>query len=167
MPSTAALDPDPDSVLSRLSRRRIAFELALSYILILLVIWTPRPYQKWLWWVAAATVVVTAALSFSGGKTVGLRTADLLRSLWVTGAALVLAGIAILFAIHLDTFRFPVGGIPAFIRTYWAYALWAGAQQLLLQGFFLPRCLALTQSEKRGAVARPPFSQPPISPAPF
>jgi membrane protease YdiL (CAAX protease family) len=128
------------------SKRRLLIELAISYGLILLVIWTPRPWQKHLWWVAAAAVLIIAALSFSGFKPMGLRTANLLQSIWIVATAFALAAVAILIAIHLDTLRLPPGGMRAFIKTYWAYALWACVQQLLLQGFFLPRFLGISRS---------------------
>jgi membrane protease YdiL (CAAX protease family) len=134
------------------SKRRILLELALSYGLILLVIWTPRPWQKHLWWVAAAAVLIIAALSFSGLKPMGLRAANFLQSIWIAGAALVLAAIAIVVAIHLDTLRLPPGGASAFVKTYWAYALWACVQQLLLQGFFLPRFLGLLRNQAYAAL---------------
>jgi phosphatidylserine synthase len=89
------------------SKRRIVAELVLSYGLILLVIWTPRPWQKHLWWVAAAAVVIIAALSFTGLKSMGLRTANFLQSIWIVAAALLLAAVAIVVAIHLDTLRLP------------------------------------------------------------
>jgi membrane protease YdiL (CAAX protease family) len=134
------------------SRSRIAAELAISYGLILLVIWTPRPWQKHLWWVAAAAVLIIAALSFSGLKPFGLRAANFLQSVWIVGAALLLAAIAIVVAIHLDTLRLPPGGVNAFVKTYWAYALWACVQQLLLQGFFLPRFLGLLRNQAYAAL---------------
>jgi hypothetical protein len=46
----------------------------------------------------------------------------------------------------------PPGGPIGFIRNYWAYALWACVQQLLLQGFFLPRCLELTKGKVSAAL---------------
>jgi membrane protease YdiL (CAAX protease family) len=134
------------------SRTRIAIELAISYGLIMLVIWTPRPWQKHLWWIAAAAVVIIAALSFSGLKPFGLRAANFLQSLWIAGAALLLAAAAIVVAVHLDTLRLPPGGASAFVKTYWAYALWACVQQLLLQGFFLPRFLALLKNQGYAAL---------------
>jgi membrane protease YdiL (CAAX protease family) len=134
------------------SRTRIAVELAISYGLILLVIWTPRPWQKHLWWVAADAVVIIAALSFNGLKPMGLRAANFLQSIWIAGAALLLAAAAIVVAIHLDTLRLPPGGASAFIKTYWAYALWACVQQLLLQGFFLPRFLGLLKNRAYAAL---------------
>jgi len=133
------------------SKRRSFFELAISYSLILLVIWTPRPWQKHLWWVAAAAVVIITCISFDGLKAMGLRTANFFRSLWVAGAALLLGAIAILVAARLDTLHLPDGPI-LFIKTYWAYALWAGVQQFLLLGFFLPRFLRLLPGSKSAAL---------------
>jgi hypothetical protein len=124
-------------------KRRALLELAIPYGLILLVIWTPRPVQKMLWWIAAAAIVAIFWISFDRMKQLGLRTAGFFRSLWVAGAALIVAGVAVLVAIHLHTLHLPNGGALAFVKTYWAYALWACVQQLLLQGFFLPRCQRL------------------------
>jgi hypothetical protein len=136
---------------SRRSRRRDFTELSLSYALILLVIWTPRPWQKHLWWVAAAAVVTIAALSFHRLQAMGLRKENFLRSIWIAGVALLLATVAVLLAIQLRTLHLPRGGALVFVRTYWAYALWAGVQQLLLQGFFLPRCVGIMKSQRKGA----------------
>jgi hypothetical protein len=127
-------------------KRRILLELAIPYGLILLVIWTPRPLQKLLWWVAAAAIVAIFWVSFDRMKQLGLRTVGFFRSLWVTGAALLVAAIIVVVAIQLDTLHLPNGGALAFVKTYWAYALWACVQQLLLQGFFLPRCMGLSRS---------------------
>jgi hypothetical protein len=151
MPLASGLNSGADELVLRHSRGRIAFELALSYGLILLVIWTPRPLQKWLWWIAAAGVITIAGLSFAGWSALGLRAANFFRSLWVTGVALLLAGTAVLVASGIGTLRLPNGGIAAFAKTYWAYALWACVQQLLLQGFFLPRCRSLAGSAGWGA----------------
>jgi hypothetical protein len=148
MASTSARqDPAPAR-----SRRRDSLELAIAYALILLVIWTPRPWQKVLWWFAAAAVVVMAGISYNGLKPMGLRTAGFFQSLWVVGAALLLATAAVAVAIELHTLHLPNGGVLAFVKTYWAYALWACVQQLLLQGFFLPRCLGLMKAERSAAL---------------
>jgi membrane protease YdiL (CAAX protease family) len=69
----------------------------------------------------------------------------------VVGAALLLAGGAVLAALELHTLHLPPGGVAAFIKTYWAYALWACFQQLLLQGFFLPRFLGLVRAPRRAS----------------
>jgi len=134
------------------SRRRDFVELALAYGLILLVIWTPRPWQKLLWWVAAASVATIAGLSFDGLKAVGLRRTNFLRSLWVAGLALLAAAVAILVANRMHTLRMP-GGIVPFIETYAAYAIWSFVQQFLLQGFFLLRLLRLLPGQKAAALA--------------
>ena len=140
-----------EELASTRSKRRIVVELGITYALILLVIWTPRPLQKLLWWVAAAAIVVVAGLSFKGFKAMGLRTANFFSSLWVAGAALLLAAAAVLVAIELHTLHLPDGGVLCFVKTYWAYALWACFQQLLLQGFFLPRFLGLLPNGTKAA----------------
>ncbi|MGD0939486.1 MAG: CPBP family intramembrane glutamic endopeptidase [Terracidiphilus sp.] len=127
------------------SRRRDVLEFATAYGLILLVIWTPRPWQRYLWWVAAASIAGITARSFEGRQAVGLRTGNFLRSLWVVGLALVAAAAAIIFAGRMDVVRLPEGPI-YLLKNYWAYSLWAFVQQFLLQGFFLSRLLRLVSS---------------------
>lgn len=123
------------------SRRRDVLELAVGYGLILLVIWTPRPWQRLCYCAAALFLVVVMWRSFEGAPAMGLRTVNLLRSLWVVGVALLFAGIALLLAERLHTLhRVDLdGGTIAFLKRYWGYALWAFAQQILLQDFFLRR----------------------------
>jgi hypothetical protein len=147
------------------SKRRDLIELAISYGLILLVIWTPRPWQRHLWWIAAAAIAIIACASFDGLKVMGVTTTNFLRSLWVTGAALLLAALAIFIAVELNTLHLPGppatglgrwGGLPPgpilFIETYWVYALWACVQQFLLLGFFLPRFLRLMPGANSAAI---------------
>ena len=114
---------------------------AVAYALILAVVWTPRPWQRVLWVVAVAGVVFIICISFDGWKAMGFRTANFWRSLWIAGAALVLAAAAIGIAGRMHTLRLPRGGLLGFIETYIAYAIWTGVQQFLLQGFFLLRFL--------------------------
>jgi hypothetical protein len=134
------------------SRRRDLIEIAVAYGLILLVIWTPRPWQRLLWWVAAAVIAAITGLSFDGRKAVGLRRANFLRSLWVVGAALLVAAAAVALANSFHTLRLPHTPI-LLIRNYWAYALWAGVQQFLLQGFFLLRLRRLLPGAPSAALA--------------
>jgi hypothetical protein len=134
------------------SKRRNLLELAVAYGLILLVIWTPRPLQRHLWWAAAASVVAITCISFDGMKAMGLRRTNLLRSLWVVGAALMAAAVAVTLAALLHTLRLP-DSLFLFIKTYWAYALWAAVQQFLLQCFFLSRLLRLLPNAKSAAAA--------------
>ena len=58
-------------------RRRDLVELAIAYGLILLVVWTPRPWQSLLWWDAAAAVAFILSISFDGRKAMGLRSGRL------------------------------------------------------------------------------------------
>jgi membrane protease YdiL (CAAX protease family) len=140
-----------DAAAARIKRRAL-LELSIPYGLILLVIWTPRPWQKALWWVAAAAIVAIFWMSFDRMMALGLRIAGFFRALWIAGAALLLAAAAVLIAFQLHTLHLPPGGPVAFIKNYWAYALWACVQQLLLQGFFLPRCLELTKGRVSAAL---------------
>jgi hypothetical protein len=133
------------------SKLRDLIELAIAYGLILLVIWTPRDWQRHLWWIAAAVIAIIACASFDGLKAMGLTTTSFFRSLWVTGAALLLAAMAILVAVELHTLHLPHGPI-LFIETYWEYALWACVQQFLLLGFFLPRFLRLMPGANSAAI---------------
>ncbi|MGA2084849.1 MAG: CPBP family intramembrane glutamic endopeptidase [Terracidiphilus sp.] len=131
-------------------KRRDLLELAVAYLLILLVVWTPRPWQRLLWCVAAASVVAILCISFDGLKTMGLRRANFFPSLWVAGVALAVAAVAVALAAKLHTLRVPRGPV-LFIETYWAYALWTFAQQFLLQCFFLLRLRRLAPGAKSAA----------------
>jgi membrane protease YdiL (CAAX protease family) len=123
-------------------KRRELLELGVGYGLILLVIWTPRPLQTVLYYVA---IVVLAAIfwrSFESWAAMGLRTMNFLRSLWVVGVALMLAAVAVLLAIRLHTSHVPHGPV-LFLKGYWGYILWSFVQQILLLDFFLLRLLRL------------------------
>ena len=124
------------------SRRRDLRELILGYALILVVLWTPRPWQRLLYGIAAAFLIAVLCLSFRGFQSMGLSTTNLARSLWIIGVALLLCAIAALIADHVGTLQHNGGFLP-FVKRYWGYALWASAQQLLLQDFFLVRLLRL------------------------
>ncbi|HME57606.1 MAG TPA: CPBP family intramembrane glutamic endopeptidase [Terracidiphilus sp.] len=136
---------------SACSRRRDLIELAVAYGLILLVIWTPRPWQRILWWVAAAAVVAIASASFEGLQAMGLRRENFLRSLWIVGAALLVSAVAVVLAIWLRTLHVPSTPL-LFIETYVGYVIWTFAQQLLMQCFFLSRFLRLLPSAKLAAL---------------
>jgi len=134
------------------SDRRDWIEIAVAYGLILSVVWTPRPWQRFLWIVAAASVVLITSSSFDGWKTMGFRASNLGRSLWIDGAALIVAAFAMLIAARSRTLLVP-GGPVALIETYFAYALWACVQQFLLQCFFLLRFLRVIPNPAVAALA--------------
>lgn len=148
------------------SKRRALIELAVAYGLILAVIWSSRPFQRYLWLLAVAAVAFMFWRSWEGRKSVGLRRTNFLSSLWIAFAAAALAGAAVLVAIHLHTLGLPdppatgpasadnfFGHILLFLRSYWGYALWTFVQQFLLQGFFLLRLLRLLPGPKTAAFA--------------
>jgi len=127
----------------RIGKRRAALEVAAAYVLILSVVWTPRPLQRFLWIVAAAGIAVMVWRGFEGWKPMGFTAANLGRALWIACAVVAAAAIAVLIATRLHTLRLPPGGPLAFIATYAAYSLWTAVQQFLLQSFFLLRLLRL------------------------
>jgi membrane protease YdiL (CAAX protease family) len=137
-----ASSPTP---LPALSKRRALLELALGYSLILLVLWTPRPWQRPLYILAAAVIAAILWIDFTSAQSMGLRTANFLRSLWIVAVALVISAISIALAIHFQTLH-RVHGPVAFFKRYWGYALWSFVQQLLLQDFFLRRLRLLLPS---------------------
>ena len=124
------------------TRRRDLIELTGIYSLILLVIWTPRPWQPGLWAIAAICTIGVIALSFESFRTMGMCTQNLSKSLWAVflAAAIALLGIAIAGRLH--TLRLPPSPY-LFFRHFGWYAIWAGLQQLILQCFFLARSVRL------------------------
>jgi hypothetical protein len=133
LPSSANGMPVP-----KRSKGRVWVEIFVAYGLILVVEWTPRPAQRVLWVAAALGIAFIVWRSFDGWRAMGFRAANFWRSLWIAGAALAVAGVAIAFAERMHTLRLP-SGLVAFVGTYFAYAIWAGVQQFLLQSFFLLR----------------------------
>jgi membrane protease YdiL (CAAX protease family) len=133
------------------SRSRDLIEFAIAYGLILLVIWTPRSWQKILWWVAAAAVLAIASTSFEGLQAMGLRRENFLRSFWLVGLALFVSAAAVVLAVWLRTLHLPATPL-LFIKTYVGYILWTFVQQLLMQCFFLSRLLRLLPNPKLAAV---------------
>jgi hypothetical protein len=142
MNSEDLIAADEASCRNARSRRRDLFELIGIYILILIVIWTPRPWQAVLWVIAAATIVCIAYLSFEGLTPMGLCKANLLRSLWAVGLAIAIAVPAVMLAGRLHTLHMPETPVK-FVRHYGLYVVWAAIQQIILQWFFLSRSLRL------------------------
>lgn len=139
------------SVATAPSRTRVLAEITIAWGLIMAVIWTPRPIQRYLWIAAAAAVVIIAWNSFDGTKAMGLRSTNFFRSFWIVAAALLVAVIAIALAAGLGTLRLP-NGVIAFVATYCAYSIWSGVQQFLLQGYFLLRIRRLVQNQRDAAM---------------
>lgn len=124
------------------SRARDIAELIIGYGLILVVIWTPNPAQRILYWTTFAWIAITAILRRKETAPNGLGLKGLLPSLWIVAAALAifLAGVAL--ARHLHTLHRLYGPLPIAVHIL-GYALWALMQQFILQIYVLLRLLRL------------------------
>ena len=124
------------------SRRRDFVELVGIYGLILLVIWTPRPWQWALWGLASLSIIAVIAVSYEGMRPMGLCTVNLVKSLWAVALAMTVAVFAVAIASRMHTLH--VASSPRWaLEQYGSYAVWAGVQQLILQCFILSRSLRL------------------------
>ena len=132
--------------------RRDLLELAAGYALILIVIWTPRPWQQIIYFVAAAFIIGATWLSFPGRRAMGLGARNLARSTWIVGAALLAATLSIVVASRMHTLHAPASP-SMFVKRYAGYILFACVQQGLLQDFFLLRLLRLLRTPNAAAVA--------------
>ena len=126
--------------------------MSVGYGLILATIWTPRPVQGWLWWLAAAWVVVTSVIAFPGWEAAGVRRGGFFASLWVVFTAAAISACAVVVAIHIDTLRHPISG-RGWLMTFGGYTVWSFVQQFLLQGYFLFRLVRLLPRREWAAVA--------------
>ena len=143
---------DIDNSMSK--RRRVwdILELSIGYTLIISVIWTPRPLQRWLYWAALAWFVLSIVSSFPGWKALGCSATGFWRSAWIVGVALVLAAGAMTLASSLHTLHRP-NGLVQWVLAFGGYSIWSLAQQFLLQGYFLARLLRLLPSASLSAIA--------------
>lgn len=133
-------------------RKRLdLMELCVGYALILLVIWTPRPWQRALYWLPVLWILVVSWLSFDDWQKMGLHRANLLRSLWIVGIALLMAAVAVAVSWRLGTLHVPETPF-LFFKTYIGYAVWSFVQQLLLLVFFLQRLLRLLPGKLSAAL---------------
>lgn len=132
--------------------RRDLLEIFIPYALILGVIWTPRPFQKWLWIVAAVVIVIVTIVSWPGLDAMGIRRKNFIRSFWIVPVAMAAATAGVAVAGHLHTLHLH-GGPLWLLENYWLYAVWAGAQQFLLQSFFMVRFLRVLPRTWMAALA--------------
>src|SRR5258708_23202554 len=116
------------------SRRRDFIELVGIYGLILLVIWTPRPWQWPLWGLTSISIIAVIAVSYEGRQTMGLCSVNLLKSLWVVALAIAIALLAVLFAGRMHTL--PLPGSPRWaLHHYGGYPRAAAGQHFVLHCF--------------------------------
>jgi hypothetical protein len=133
-------------------RGRPLLELCIGYGLILATIWTPRPYQRWLYLVAVAWILVTSVPAFPGWAAAGVRRGGFLASLWVVVAAAIVSAGAVIVAVQLNTLRHPIS-TRSWVMTFGGYTVWSFVQQFLLQGYFLFRLLRLLPRREWAALA--------------
>jgi membrane protease YdiL (CAAX protease family) len=148
--NTATFAPECAVVTDR--KRRDMVELCIGYVLILIVIWTPRPWQQRTYLAAVIFIVAATWLAFPGWKAMGFHFANLARSSWIVGAALLASALCVLVARLVHTLHAP-GGPGQFFLRYTGYIVFAFVQQALLQDFFLLRLLRLMRSPRPAALA--------------
>lgn len=124
------------------SLRRDLLELTLGYGLILVVIWTPNPAQRFLYWFTFAFIAVTAWLAREHHETHGLGLRGLLPSLWIPALAAGLFVVAVLIARAAGTLH-PLYGVLPLTLHIGGYAVWALMQQFILQIYILLRLLRM------------------------
>ncbi len=129
----------------------------MAYTAILIVLWTPNPLQRILYWVACALIVTIVALRRQNIESLGLIGRNLRSSLWIVGLALVLAAISIFVAGRLGTLH-PLHGQARIFSHVWGYLVWSLMQQFLLQIFFLSRLLRITSPAKAVAITAAIFA---------
>ena len=125
-------------------------ELLVSYALILSANWTSNPVRQWLYWAAVVWIGGSTTASFTRSKSIEFRMTGFWNSLWIVGMALMLAAPTVAIAAKLHTLQQPYGPMGR-AEAFASYALWAIAQQWLLQGYFLPRLAQVTPSESWAA----------------
>lgn len=125
--------------------------VSVGYVLILIALWTPRPWQDWFGWSALAWAVLQTALNFEGWDALGLLGRGFWRSVWIVGAAIAVSAAAGVASAHLGALHAPREPV-LFLKRFWLYAVWAFVQEFLLLDFFLRRLLRLTGSKIAAAL---------------
>jgi membrane protease YdiL (CAAX protease family) len=123
-------------------RTRDWAELWIGYGLILVVVWTPNPWQRIFYWTAVAWIAVTAWLRRRETRPNGFGLKGLGPSLWVVVVAVAALFAAIGVAGRLHTLHPLYGPLPV-VAHILAYAAWALVQQFILQVYVLLRLLRL------------------------
>ena len=128
--------------------RRLAPLLAIAagYALIMITIWSPRPAQRWLFWIDASFFFCAAIVAFRR-QPFGFPKLDFSLVSITTGA--VLAGLIALVAAQLGTLH-GLFGTPRPLLHAGMYLSWAIVQQWIQQAFFFVRLERVLQ---RGLLA--------------
>lgn len=137
-----------DAAARRGTRREDIWALAVAYGLIVVALWTPRPWQQGFVGAALVWVVVETARNFEGWRRLGFGERGFLGSAWVTMIALALTAAGFAVSAKLGTLH-ALPRVEMFVRRFWTYALWAMVQEFVLLGFFFMRLLRLLESRKK------------------
>lgn len=113
-------------------------EVAVGYALIMSTLWTARPLQRWLFWIAAAWFLSLSVVAVWRRKPrrlkfppVGVATLTIVASALAAGGLMALAG-------ALGTLHELFGGKSPLLHAG-GYLLWAVIQQYIQQSFFFSR----------------------------
>jgi len=127
-------------------------ELAICYGLIQLVVWTPRPTQQLLFWIAFVWILATTLVYRPDANTLGLRLIGLQSLLWITAGGLLFAGVLVGIGFELHTLH-PLHGARSLRLHMAGYQLWAFEQQFILQDYFLLRLLRILPTQFAAVIA--------------
>src|ERR1039458_9283973 len=97
----AHMSPAQAKPVAKQRNLRDATEIAFAYLLILAVVWAPRPWQRFLWLLAFAGIAIIVWRSFDGWRAMGFTMTNFGRSLWIAAAALLIAGATVAVAARL------------------------------------------------------------------
>ena len=151
---TGFSDSSPDVRRSHGRTRRDLLELTIGYGLILAVLWTPPPWQRRLYLVAAIFLAAASVRPGEDRRGLGLvlLPEDGQASALLLLVTLSLAAVSALVARRMGVLHAP-RTLHGFVNRFSGYALWSLVQQFLLQNFFLLRLRRLFPGKIMVAVA--------------
>lgn len=120
---------------SRKNRFTPVLAIAAGYALIMITIWSPRPVQRWLFWIDASFFFCAALLAF---RKQPFEMPQLDFTLVVAGSGAAVAALVVLVAAKLGTLH-GLFGIPRPWFHASIYLSWAIVQQWIQQSFFFVR----------------------------
>jgi membrane protease YdiL (CAAX protease family) len=113
--------------------------------------WTPRPTQRSLFWIAFAWIVATTVARRPSVETLGLRIPTRRSSLWIVAGGIFFAGLLMAVGLALRTLHVLQGAEPLGLHMA-GYLLWAFEQQFILQNYFLYRLVRILSNESAAVV---------------
>jgi membrane protease YdiL (CAAX protease family) len=130
--------------MSRTSPIRDLVELILGYGLIVGIIWTPEPLQRFLSPIALVATLAVVLAREKNRDELGVGKRGFVRLLWILPAAVALAALSVFIAAKVGTLHPLYKGD---LKHIGGYVLWTIYQQFLLQDYFMDRQLRLVKNE--------------------